>query len=64
MEEKRTLTAWTKPRPSAVDVARFLRAWLESVITGRPMEQVEGGTIWVGLLTITPDPATLAQERE
>ena len=55
-DEVKTVTAWTKPRPAAVDVARFVVAWLRAVITGAPMEQVEGGTLWVGMLTITPPP--------
>lgn len=53
-DQTATVTAWTEPRPSAGDVARFLAAWLVSVVTRRPMVQIDGDTIWVGLLTITP----------
>lgn len=54
MPETVTLTAWTKPRPSAADVARFLGAWLRSLVTGAPMEQFDAKTLWTGTLTHTP----------
>lgn len=49
-----TLAAWTEPRPSARDVARFLAAWLQSVITRRPMSDLDLLTLWTGRLTLTP----------
>lgn len=52
--EIKTVIAWPGARPTAADMARLLRAWLESVITGAPMADLELQTIWTGRLTITP----------
>lgn len=48
------LAAWTEPRPSARDVARFLAAWLQSAVTRQPMADLDLPTLWTGRLTLTP----------
>lgn len=49
-----TLIGWDGPRPAARDVARLLAAYLVSVVTRRPIEIAESGTMWRIGVAITP----------
>lgn len=53
-EQITSLIWWDGPRPAARDVARFLAAWLASVVTRRPLALGENGSISWLTLTVTP----------